>query len=41
MFLGNCNTNFDAIIISFTNQNGGPFEIEDIVNLTLLINKWK
>ena len=33
------NTNFDEIIITFTYQNGRPFEIEDKVNLTLLINK--
>ena len=33
------NTNFDEIIITFTDQNGRPLEIEDKVNLTLLINK--
>ena len=33
------NTNFDEIIITFTDQSGRPLEIEDDVNLTLLINK--
>ena len=33
------NTEFDEIILTFTNQNGRPIEIEDKVNLTLLINK--
>ena len=33
------NTEFDEIIITFTDQNGTPLEIEDKVNLTLLINK--
>ena len=32
-------TEFDAIIITFTDQNGRPLEIESKVNLTLLINK--
>ena len=34
-------TEFDEIIITFTDQNGRPLEIADKVNLTLLINKWK
>ena len=38
-FLKTFNTEFDEIIIPFTDQNGRPFEIEDAVNLTLLINK--
>ena len=33
------NTEFDEIIIAFTDRNGRPLEIEDKVNLTLLINK--
>ena len=33
------NTEFDEIIIKFTDQNSRPLEIEDKVNLTLLINK--
>ena len=39
MFLKTYNTGFDEIIITFTDQNGRPLEIEDKVNLTLLINK--
>ena len=30
---------FDEIIITFTDQNCKPLEIEDKANLTLLINK--
>ena len=41
MFLRTYNTEFDEIIITFTNQNGRPLEIEDKVNLTLLINNQK
>ena len=33
------NTEFDEIIIKFTDQNSRPLEIDDKVNLTLLINK--
>ena len=32
------NTEFDEIVIIFTDQNGRPLKIEDKVNLTLLIN---
>ena len=39
VFLKTHNTKFDEIIITFTDQNGRPLEIEDKVNLTLLINK--
>ena len=39
MFLITCNTEFDEIIIPFTDQRGRPLEIEDEVNLTLLIDK--
>ena len=39
VFLKTYNTEFDEIIITFTNQNGRPLEIKDKVNLTLLINK--
>ena len=41
MFLKTYNTEFDEIIITFTCQNGSRLEIEDKVNLTLLINKYK
>lgn len=33
------NTEFDEIIMKFTDQNGRPLKIEDKVNLKLLINK--
>ena len=39
VFLKTYNTESDEIIITFTNQNGRPLEIEDKVNLTMLINK--
>ena len=39
VFLKFYNTEFDDIIITFTDQNGRSLEIEDKVNLTLLINK--
>ena len=39
LFLKTYNTEFDEIIIKFTDKNGRPSEIEDKVNLTLLINK--
>ena len=39
VFLKTYNTEFDEIIIAFTDQNGRLFEIEDNVDLTLLINK--
>ena len=35
------NTEFDEIIITFMDKNGIPLEIEDKVNFTLFINKWK
>ena len=41
VFLKTYNTEFDEIIITFTNQNGGLLEIEGKVNLTLIINKQK
>ena len=41
MFLDTYNTEFDYIMITFTNQNGRPLDIEDNVNLTLLIIKQK
>ena len=41
VFLKTDNTEFDEIIIKFTDQNGRALEIEDKVNLTLLINKQK
>ena len=41
MFLRTYNTEFDKIIITFTDQNGRPLGIEDKVNLKLLINKYK
>ena len=36
VFLKTYNTEFHEIIITFTDQNGRPLEIEDKVNLTLL-----
>ena len=39
MFLETCNTEFDEIIITYTDQNGRPLKTEDKVNLTLVINK--
>ena len=39
VFLKTYNTEFDDIIIIFTDQNVRPLEIEDKVKLTLLINK--
>ena len=39
VFFKTYSTGFDEIIITFTDQNGRPLEIEDKVNLTLLINK--
>ena len=39
VFLKTYNTEIDEIIITFSDQNGRLLEIEDIVNLTLLINK--
>ena len=38
VFLKTYNTEFDEIIIIFTDENGRLSEIEDKVNLTLLIN---
>ena len=32
VFLMTCNTEFDNMTITFTDQNGGPLEIEDKVN---------
>ena len=39
MFLKSYDTEFDEIIITFTDKNGTSLEIQDKVNLTLLINK--
>ena len=39
VFLKAFNTEFDEIIITFTDKNFRPLGIEDKVNLTLLINK--
>ena len=39
VFLKTYNTEFDGIIITFTDQNCRLLEIEDKVNLTLIINK--
>ena len=41
VFLKTFNTEFDENIITFTDQNGRPLEIEDKVNLALVINKKK
>ena len=39
LFLKTDNTEFDETIITFTEQNGRPLEIENKVYLTLPINK--
>ena len=39
VYLKTYNTEFVEIIVTFTDGNGRPLEIEDEVNLTLLINK--
>ena len=39
VFLKADENDFDEIIITFTNQNGRPSEIEMKVNFALLINK--
>ena len=39
VFLKTYNIEFDKIIITFTDQNGRPLEIEDKVNYHLLINR--
>ena len=39
VFLKTYNTEFDEVIITFTDQNGRPLEHK--TNLTLLINKCK
>ena len=41
VFLKTFNTEFDKLIITFTDQNGRLFEIDDKVNLILFNNKWK
>ena len=40
VFLKSYNTQFDEFIITFTDQNSIPLEIEGKVNLTLLISKY-
>ena len=39
VFLETYDTEFNESIITFTDQNGRPLEIEDKVNWALLINK--
>ena len=39
LFLKTHNAGLDKIVITFTDQNGRPRDIEEKVNLTLLINK--
>ena len=41
VFLKTYNTEFDETIITFTDHNSRPLEIEDKVNFTLLINEKK
>ena len=41
LFLETYNTESADIVITTTNQNNIPLEIEEKVNLTLLIDKWK
>ena len=39
VFLKSYETEFDEMVITFTDQNGRPLEVQDKVNLTLFINK--
>ena len=39
VFLKTYNIEFDEIIMTFTDENGRPLEVEDNVDLALLINK--
>ena len=39
VFLKTYNIEFDGIIITFMDKNGGRLEIKDKVKLTVLINK--
>ena len=39
VFLKTYNTEFDEVVITFTDQNVGPLEIEDKADSTLPINK--
>ena len=39
LYFSELTTEFDEIIVTFTDQNGRSLEIEDKVNLTLLITK--
>ena len=39
VFLQTYNTEFNKIIITFTDQNSRPLELEDKFNLTVYINK--
>ena len=41
LFLKTDNIKFDEVIITFTDQNGLPLDIEDKVNFTLYIIKQK
>ena len=38
IFLKNFNSEFLFIVVWFTNRNYKPLEIEDIINITLIIN---
>ena len=37
IFLKTFNSEYDEIVVSFTDQNGKPLEIEDRINLTMVI----
>ena len=37
IFLKNFNSEYDEIVVWFTDQNSKPFEIEDRINLTMVI----
>ena len=39
VFLRTYNTEFDEIVMTVTDQNGRPLEIEDKVNFKLIINQ--
>ena len=41
IFLKTFNTEYDEIIVWFTDQNSQPLEIEDRINLTMVIKYYK
>ena len=41
IFLKTFNSEYDEIIVWFTDQNGQPSEIEDRINSTMVVKYWK